>query len=177
MSNTTLLGSYSPENVICVISNDKFTHTISGFADGTFLNITRIIPASTLYTGGDGTNCRVIRNVTNLDITFTLHQSAESNDVLSQLLNLDMLARNSDELFSFLLRDTTGRTVISTPTCFIGANPDVNFETDVTTRDWTLHSIGSDIHIGGNARFTNGGFDSASNLGLTVDDEWNPATP
>lgn len=177
MSNTTLLGSYSPEDVVCVISNDKFSHTISGFADGSFLNLSRIIPASTLYTGGDGTNCRVIRDVSNLDVTFTLHQSSESNDVLSHLLVLDMAARDSSELFSILIRDMTGRTVISTPTCFIGSNPDVPFETDISTRDWVLHTIGSSIHIGGNARFTSGGFDALVDLGATVDQEWNPATP
>lgn len=175
MSNTSILGNYSPESLVAVISNDKFSHTISGFADGSFLTLTRVIPASTLYTGGDGTNCRVIRAVSNLDITFTLHQSSESNDILSRLLILDQAARNSDELFGILIKDTTGRTVISSPTCFIGNNPDTPFATDVSTRDWVLHSVGSDIFIGGNSKFTSSGFDSINSLGVTPDSYWNPA--
>lgn len=174
MANTSILGTYSPEDVVCIISNDNFVHTLSGFTDGTFLSITRVTPGSTLYTGADGTNARTIRDVRNLDITFTLHQSAESNDVLTQLFELDAAARNNSHLFNITIRDNTGRTLISSPTCFIGTSPDVDFATDISDRQWVLHSVGSKVNVGGNARLTQGAYDAITNLDGDVDSYWQP---
>ena len=174
MANTSIMGTYSPEDVACVISNDRFSHTISGYTDGTFLTVSRVIPASTLYTGADGTNARTIRAVKNLDLTFTLHQSSESNDILSALLVLDEQARNSDELFSITIKDTIGRTLVSSPTCFIGTTPDLDFATDITDRQWVLHCVGSTVHIGGNARFSNDGYAAATDLEYTPNSNWQP---
>lgn len=171
---TDILGTYSPESVIIVISNDKFQHVINGYADGTFLNITRVIPHATLYTGADATNVRVTRNVTNVDISLTLHQGSESNDVLSRLLRRDEESRNLDEIFQITVRDTSGRFSLSSNSAFIGTPADSGFGADIETRDWTLHAVGSDIHMGGNSKFTNATAGTLADLGQTFDDYWRP---
>lgn len=174
MANTEILGSYSPESVIIVLSNDKFQHTISGYADGTFLNIARVIPHATLYTGSDATNARVTRNVRNHDVTLTLHQAAESNDVLSALLRLDEESRNLDWVFSMTIKDTSGRMGLSAINCFIGTVPDQGFGADIETRDWVLHAVGADVHIGGNGKFTGDTAQALADMGVTYDDYWRP---
>lgn len=172
MANSSLLGTYSPEDVTVVLSNAQFTHTASGFADGSFLTITRVIPAATLYTGADASSARVLRRVKNLDITFMLHQSSETNDVLSQLQILDEQAHNNDNLFSITIKDNMGRSVYSSDNCFIGTTPDGEFGTDLSTRSWILHSVGSEVFHGGNAKFNPDTATTVQDLGYTPNQYW-----
>lgn len=175
MQASHILGSYSPESVVVVISNNKFSHTVNGFIDGTFINITRVIPHATLYTGADASNVRVVRGVKNCDVTMTLHQSSESNDVLSQLLIMDEETRSGEDIFAITVKDLSGRTVASSSAVFIGTSPDIGFGTDVSERAWVLHAINMQVFEGGNGKFTTDGWATVNGLGHTPDDVWNPA--
>lgn len=177
MANQQILASYSPESVIIVISNGEFQHTISGYTDGSFLNIERVIPHATLYTGADGTNVRVTRSVTNVDITLTLHQGSESNDVLSALLQKDEQSRNLDWLFAITISDTSGRTVVASPNAFIGTVPGLGFGTDQSDREWVLHAVGASVNIGGNGKLTADTYQTLTDLDITVDDYWRTSVP
>ena len=172
MEASNILGTYSPESVQVVLSNAKFTHTMSGFTDGTFINIARVIPHATLYTGADASNVRVVRAVRNCDITFTLHQSSESNDVLSQLLRLDEDSRSGEDIFTMTIKDSSGRTVASSGSVFIGTIPEAGFGTDISDRDWLLHAINVDIVYGGNGKMTPAGFSTVNSLGGSVAEDW-----
>lgn len=172
MANTQILASYSPEDVAIVIANDNFSHTISGTAEGTFLTITRVVPHATLYTGADSTNARVVRSVKNCDVTLTLMQTSESNDILSQLLLLDEDSRDGSDTFSITIKDTMGRTVASAPVAFIGTSPDISFGVDIDERDWVIHAIGMNIFEGGNGKLTPETFSTLGDLGNTPDARW-----
>lgn len=172
MATNATLGTYSPEDVTVVISNDNFSHTMSGFADGSFLTITRVIPAATLYTGADASSARVLRRVKNLDITAVLHQSSETNDVLSQLQRMDEEAHNNENLFSITIKDNMGRSVFSSNLCFIGTVADGEFATDLSTRSWVLHSVGGEMFNGGNAKLNPGTAATLQDLGNTPDSYW-----
>jgi len=174
MAVNQILATYSPESVIVVIGNDKFSHTISGYADGTFLTLTRVIPHATLYTGADASNAMVVRKVRNYDITLTLHQASESNDVLSQLLRLDEESRNGDDIFYITIKDTSGRTVASASSAFIGTDPDQSFGVELSENAWVIHAVGMDVFFGGNGRFTGATWDTMTDLGRTPDEVWNP---
>lgn len=175
MEANNILGSYSPESVVVVIGNNKFSHALSGYVDGTFINIARVIPHATLYTGADASNVRVVRAVKNCDVTLTLHQSSESNDVLSQLLILDEQSRSGEDIFSITIKDLSGRTVASSGSAFIGTSPDVGFGTEVSERAWVLHAINMQIFEGGNGKITPSTFSTLSSLGYTPDEVWNPS--
>lgn len=171
---SNLLGTYSPEDVIITIGNDNFSHILSGYVDGTFITITRVVDHSTPYVGADKTNARVVRSVKNCDITLTLHQTSESNDVLSQLLTRDETSRDGSDLFYITIKDTRGRTVASSPVCYIVTNPDSDFGTDIAERAWGLHAINMTHHTGGNAKFSNETYETVTDLGYTPDTFWNP---
>ena len=175
MQASHILGTYSPESVVVVISNNKFTHTVSGFADGQFINITRQIPHATLYVGADASNVRVVRAVKNCEVTMTLHQSSESNDILSQLLIMDEETRSGEDCFSITIKDTSGRTVASSGVAFIGTSPDVGFGTEVGERAWVIQAINMQIFEGGNGKFTTAGWNTINELGHNPADVWNPA--
>lgn len=175
MQASHILGSYSPESIVVVLANDKFSHTVSGFADGTFVEITRMVPHATLYTGADASNVRVVRAVKNCEVTLTLHQSSESNDILSQLLIRDEETRSGEDIFSITIKDLSGRTVASSGAAFIGTSPDIGFGTDVSERAWVLQAINMQIFEGGNGKFTTAGWDTINSLGETPNEIWSPA--
>ena len=175
-STKEILGTYSPEDVVVILSNDKFSHIMSGFAEDTFIQVERTVPHATLVNGADGTNLRIVRAVKNCEVTVTLHQSGESNDVLSQLLILDEGSRDGSDCFSITIKDNTGRTVMSSPQAFIGTNPTISFSEGAENRDWVLQAIHMDIFSGGNARFSPEGFSSVSDLGYISDDRWAPSS-
>ena len=167
-----VLGSYSPEDVVVILHNSKFSHQISGYTEGSFLEITRVVPHATPYNGADGTNARVVRAVKNADITLTLHQSGESNDVLSALLVADEASRNGDDIFAITIKDTSGRSIYSSAQAYIGTTPDAGFAQEIADRAWTIHAINLSQHLGGNARLTPDAAGALSDLGHTVEDRW-----
>lgn len=169
---TQILASYSPEDTQIVLSNSMFTHTISGYADGTFITVSRVIPHATLYTGADGSNARVVRAVKNCDVTLTLHNAAESNDILSQLLLRDEESRDGRDTFSITIKDNLGRTVASAGTAFIGTSPDTAYGIEITEVDWGLHAIGMSIYQGGNGKLSPEAWDTLTALGGTPDERW-----
>lgn len=169
-----ILATYSPEDVIVVLSNDKFSHIVSGYTEGSFLSITRLIPHAELYNGADAQNARVVRAVKNCDITVTLMQTSETNDVFSQLLVLDEASRDGSDCFALTIKDNTGRTVMSSPQVFIGTVPDAEFGIEISDRAWVLRAIHLDQHYGGNGKLSPDTFGDLTDLGYDVNPRWQP---
>lgn len=172
MATVTNLANYSPEDVVIILSNDKFSHTVSGLADGTFVSYERSVPRATLYTGADLSAGRVLRRNKSGTITLTLHQMAESNDILSEVSRLDEEAHNNDWLFSVTIKDLLGRTVLFAPEAFIGNDPSISFGTDVETREWTIEVINVERHFGGNSKFNPESQELLEGFGYIVEDKW-----
>ncbi|MNQ57395.1 hypothetical protein D3C85_715510 [compost metagenome] len=173
-SNSEILSTYSPEDVVVVISNGSFSHSIAGFADGTFINITREVPASTLYVGSDLSNARVVRGNKASTITLSLHQASSSNDVLSQLLSNDEQARDNTWLFSLTIKDNTGRSLYFSRQAFISAEPDRSFSTGIENRDWGIQCVSLQGTTGGNGQFDPATADSIVQAGGSIEERWRP---
>ena len=166
------LGSYSPEQVVVILSNNKFSHTLSGTADGTFISFERGVPRATLYVGSDNSAARVLRTNKSGTITFTLHQAAESNDVLSELARLDEESGDNSWLFSIQIKDLQGRSVLYASQAFIGNDPTMYYGTDLGTRVWTIEVVNADRHFGGNSKLSPENESTLGDFGYTVDDKW-----
>lgn len=173
-SVSEILSTYSPEDVVVVIANDEFSHVVNGYADGTFINITREVPASTLYVGSDLSNARVVRANKASTITLSLHQASESNDVFSALLSNDEVARDNTWLFSLTIKDNTGRSLYFSPQAFISTEPDRAFSTGIENRDWGIQCVSLSGNTGGNGKFTPSTADSIVQLGGEVEARWAP---
>lgn len=172
MAESSNLASYSPEDVVVIISNDRFSHTVSGMADGTFVSYEREVPRATLYTGADLSAARVLRRNRSGTITLTLSQFAESNDVLSEIARLDEESHNNDWLFSVTVKDLSGRTMLFAPQGFIGVDPNITFSTDIETRDWAIQVTDVERHFGGNSKFSPENEATLQALGYVVDPKW-----
>lgn len=173
-SASEILSTYSPEDVYVVLANDSFSYTLTGFVDGTFINIVREVPASTLYVGGALSNARTVRANKASSVTFSIMQTSDDNDVLSQLLSNDEVARDNTWLFSLTIKDGTGRSLWFSPQAFIGTEPDRSFSTGVEARDWVIQCVSLSGTQGGNGKFTPDSAGALTALGGTVEPKWAP---
>lgn len=150
MSNE-VIGNYLPDDFTIILSKGDFVHRIVGYADGTFINMDRLVPTSEPYQGvGDSAFGRVKRRVTAMNVTITLHQYSPSNTVLQQLQLADANTSGNEWVFNCLMKDASGQTVGSSSNAIIAAPPNVSFSTTTETRDWNIYLFGSDLFIGGN---------------------------
>ena len=85
MAVDSQIGNYSPDDFTVVLSKGDFVHRVTGFADGSFLSMDRLVPSSTPYAGvGFNFSGRVKRRVSSMTIDVTLRQYSPSNTVLKQ---------------------------------------------------------------------------------------------
>lgn len=171
---SALLGSYSPEDVVVTITTSGgVTHQVSGMVEGTFITVNRNVPFATLYTGSDNTSARVVRKNKSANISINLHQTGESNDVFTALMDLDAQDPTSGNgVFSIFIKDLNGRSLYHADQAFIGTQPDSSFAQEITARDWVIHAIDLQQFIGGNAKITPDTVVDLETLGVTVESRW-----
>ena len=167
-----LLATYSPEDVVIVITQGTVSHVVSGYVDGTFLTITRNVPYAELYQGSDVSNMRILRRNKAATVTVSLHNGSNSNDVFSQLQVVDEQTANSQGLFSMQIKDTSGRSIYHANQCFIGNYPDSTFSNGADSRDWTIVCTRLEQTIGGNALVDPSDLASIRGLGADVPSQW-----
>jgi len=174
MSNQ-FIGNYSPDDFTIVLSKGDFVHKITGFADGTFIGMERVVPTSEPYqgVGDDNVFARTKRKVTAMNVTISLHQASPSNYVLQKLQQADAADPMSNEwVFNCTIKDLSGQTVMSTANAIIMAPPSVNYSTTIETRDWGIFMFGSDLTIGGNMPLSEQEVSAVEALGYTVEERW-----
>lgn len=138
------LRTFDPASVVISIGGVP----ISGFADGTFLELTADDPQFTKVVGSDGFTTRVKSNNYGGVLTITLAQSSPSNDVLTGFLQLDRLTNRG--VVPILIKDLSGTTLIFSATGWIQQFPDVTFGNELNNRAWILDLAEIDLFIGGN---------------------------
>lgn len=166
------LGTYSPDDCVAIITYGEIAHAVSGYAEGTFITAERTNPYSTMVSGADQTGYRVFRRNDSGTITFSLHQSSQTNDVFNQLLELDMETRDNSALFTISVVDGTGRTRFFAKDCFIEGKPSAAFSTEGEGRDWVITSNTLDMDIGGNAKIGAEVVAQLEKLGFDVPARW-----
>lgn len=167
-----LLGNYSPESVVIVLSKGAFVHTIQGYADGTFLNVSRITPASELYVGSDLSAGRVKRRNKASTITLTLHQFSPSNAVLQALQRADEEDDSDRWVVALTAKDTSGTTLFSSNQAFVATVPDTSLSSTTETRDWVLQAVSLSSNVGSNTRFDAAEVNAMEALGAEVPTRW-----
>lgn len=136
--------TFDPKSVIVVIGGVP----MSGYADGTFLEVTADNQQFTKVVGADGFTTRVKSNNYGGIMTLTLAQSSPSNDVLSGFLALDRAANAG--VVPILIKDMSGTTIIFSATGWIQQFPDITFGNEMNNRAWAIDLAEIDILVGGN---------------------------
>lgn len=131
MSGSTV-RTYSPQQVVVLVSGVP----MSGFADGTFVEIAPSSDLSSMQVGADGEVARSISSNKTCTVTITLQQTSPSNDVLSGMIEIDSLT--GGVLFPISVLDLRGRTVFLASQCWINKRPTLTFGQEVSDRSWEL---------------------------------------
>lgn len=126
------METYDPAQVNLVIGGQLIT----GFMDGTFIQVSREEDSWLPQVGADGEVARA-RNANKMGrIVVTLMQTSPSNDVLSAMHNTDVLTGVPPG--AALITDNLGATVLGGDNAFLLKPADVEFDKTISGRQWTI---------------------------------------
>lgn len=138
------VANYSPEDVNCL----AFGIPLNGFADGTFISISKDkIPYGSTETA-DGQVARLYTNSQTYTISLTFHRGSTSNDILTKLWQLDELSQAGK--FPIFIKDLSGTDLFFSTNTWIEGVPNMVQSTNFDTRTWVLKSSQAVINIGSN---------------------------
>jgi len=174
MAVDTVLGTYSPDEVTMLITVDGNTHIVSGFATGTFINISRMTAASTLNVGSDLSAFRVKKRNKASTIEVTLHQASISNKVFQQIQIADEDDATDTFVFPITIKDNSGQSVYFASQAFIGTQAPSAFSDSETgeNRVWTIQAVNLISGVGGNTKMDQASVAVVEDLGGNVEARW-----
>lgn len=112
---------------------------LSGFAEGTFINVSQDNESFNTTQGSDGELARVKSGQSLTTVTLTLMQTSDSNDALAALHTLDVEAPNGAGVGPFTISDLNGRSVLTSVEAWIKTRPDSAWGNEAQTREWEFH--------------------------------------
>ena len=138
------IANYMPDEVNCL----AFGIPINGFADGTFITISKDkVPYSTTETA-DGQVARLYTNSQTYTISLTLHCGSPSNDIMTKFWQLDEITQRFK--FPLLFKDLSGSDLFFSTNTWVEGVPNIIKSTSMDTRTWILRSSQAVINIGSN---------------------------
>lgn len=137
------MQTYDPKNVKCIM----FGAPAVGFADGSFIKVSRNEDTFTLMVGADGETVRTRSRNKSGTIELTLLASSDFNDVLSKAMLLD--EQTGAGVGPFLLQEIGGTTVLAAGNTWVKKAPDVEYGKEHPNRTWVLEADSIEFHVGG----------------------------
>jgi len=141
------IRTYNAAKVVVIYNG----FSITGFADGTFINITMQNDGITTQVGADGELARAVNADRRCIVTVTLQQTSPANDFLSAMFMVDALTCGG-RIGPILVQDLCGDTLFAASEAWIVKPADIEFGKEVTTRAWAIHTGAPGVYlVGGNA--------------------------
>lgn len=139
------LGTYSPEDVVVLFGG---VHRLTGFVDGTFVNISKDEASFLTRVTSDGRVTRVHSSNPIYSVGITLHSGSESNQVLSYALKVDEATKMGK--FPLIIKDKMGGSLFFSATSWIETYPNTNFSVNIEDREWIIKCSQATLNVGGN---------------------------
>ena len=141
------IRTYNAARVVVIYNG----FNITGFADGTFINITMQNDGITTQVGADGELARAVNADRRCTVTITLQQTSNANDFLSTMFSVDALTCGG-RIGPILVQDLCGDTLFAASEAWIVKPADIEFGKEITTRAWAIHTGAPGVYlVGGNA--------------------------
>lgn len=137
--------TYDPKSYSVIVGG----HIVGGYADGTFVKVSRNEDAFTMKVGADGEPSRTKSNNKSGMLEITLLQSSSSNDVLSGYALADEL--NNGGQVPVLVKDGNGTSIYASESGWVKKMPDAELGKEMGERVWVIDMGSVDMFIGGNA--------------------------
>lgn len=145
-----VMHSYDPGQVILTLGVSPTP--ISGYAQGSFIEVDRDANAFTKYTGSDGEVTRVRSRNRSGSIKVILQQGSQSNDYLTSLAELDELS--GEGMVPCTLTDMSGgpvKTLAASPYAWIRKKAKSDFPGENSAvREWVIDLGPMAYVVGGN---------------------------
>lgn len=141
-----ILAHYSPEDITVLLYG---VYPLQGFVAGTFLTISKNMQPYVAQRTTDGQVARLNNRDATYTISLTLHNTADANDVLSNLVKFDEITQKGK--FPILIKDQLGSSLFFSTTTWIEGVPDMTFADNITERTWVLRSANASLTVGGNS--------------------------
>jgi len=135
-------ATYDPKKVLINFG----TIEITGYADGTFVEIEPEGDSFERVTGSAGDVVFVNKQMWVYNVTITLLQTSHTNAELTLWHNADKLSNNG--LTSLQIKDLRGNSLF-TGNARIGTEPTVTWSRDIENREWTFITESSLNNVGG----------------------------
>jgi len=139
------ISTYSPMDVTVTLAG---IHSVVGYADGTFIKITKDIKPFNKVRAMDGEIARQYFDDAGYKVELTLAQSSPTNNILSMLYNVDSVTHMGK--IPLFIKDGRGQTSFLAATAWISDIPEVTFGAELDTRTWTFGCTDVALTIGGN---------------------------
>lgn len=165
-------ATYAPNEVSVIITQAStgLVHLVAGYSEDSIVAVDRNSDTFSMYKGADDTATRIYNADSALQMTLSLQQTAETNDILTALYKNDKTSR--DAMFSILVKDNSGRSFFFAEEAYIAVLPNAQYSNSMQTREWTIHAPNSDMVIGGNARLSPSAQAALESLGVSIDPQW-----
>jgi hypothetical protein len=137
-------SSYNPAEVSLIFG----THTVQGYADGTFIEVEQSNESFSLVKGADGEAARVRSNDDSGTIKVTLMQSSDSNMILSMLHQADK--KTGKGTLPVIFKDASGDSIGAGPVAWIQKPANIGFSKGIENREWTIVVAHLEMLAGGN---------------------------
>lgn len=140
----TNVRTYDPKQVIVTFG----PVIVTGYAEGTFVQITRSGDLFEKVRGADGGIDRVNKNANDYAVALTIKQTSPTNAELSAIGAADQISNAG--VFPLTIKDLNGTTLFFAPQAWIAKDPDDEFSDSLSSREWRLDTgIGAKL-TGGN---------------------------
>ena len=146
MAHNDRLTTYDPSQIVMTFG----AFTLKGFADGTFINVTRVEDTYKTKVGADGEGARARQLDSSGIVELTLLQTSASNAVLAALHKADEAAPNGTPPLPLLVKDLEGFSLTVAPLAWIMKPPDEGYSKEVGERLWRFASANLRVLSGGN---------------------------
>lgn len=114
------------------------THSVSGFADDSFIAIEAVGDGVSSKSGCDGEVARAIDPNEQYSVKITLLQTSNTNAFLQAMYNTDKA--NGDGTFPILIKDLKGNYVFSADAAWVTKPAGKTFGKETNNREWELQT-------------------------------------
>lgn len=142
----SVVRTYNPSRVVIIMNGLP----MSGFADGTFLNVTMAADGVVTQVGADGEIARAVNTDRRCTVTITLQQTSPSNAFLSGLFEMDTLTCGGT-IGPILVQDLCGSTLFMAAQAWVVKPADMEFAKEVGTRAWQIETGAPSVYLVGGA--------------------------
>lgn len=124
--------TYNPKKVIVIFGGVPLT----GFVDGSFVQVTATSDGFTKRVGADGEIARAQSSDESSEVTITLMHTSLSNAYLSTLKDLDR--KGGEGVKPLAITDMSGHAFYFWKEAWIRKAPDTEFSQEITDRAWVF---------------------------------------